>query len=163
MNLERSLVLNRFLQSLFSADRFDDLRRALKDQEEGPGPDGQSHFFYVLAGRAGLRIDRASLAEYDLRILRYEAELAKSRRAEPFQTFKYFQYLALLHTEIYLERLTSDSQALLRDLNAFRSSKPEFSDISAFEPDELRRLAFFMATGSGKTLLLHAHVLPLLH
>src|SRR5437667_176315 len=149
MNLERSLVLNRFLQSLFGAERFEDLRRALKDQEEGPGPDGQSHFFYLLAGRAGLRIDRARLAEYDLRVLGYEAALAKTRRAEPFKTFKYFQYLALLYTEIYLDRLTSDPQALQRELNAFRSSRPEFSDISGFEPDELRRLAFFMATGSG--------------
>jgi hypothetical protein len=33
MNLERALVLNRYLHSLFGADRFDDLRRALKEQD----------------------------------------------------------------------------------------------------------------------------------
>ena len=163
MNLERSLVLHRFLHGLFGADRLDDLRRALRDQEEGPGPDGHSHFFHVLAGRAGLRADRRSLAEYDLRILGYEAQLARNRRVEPFRAFKYFQYLALLYTEIYLDRLTTDPQALLQELNAFRSSKPDFGDIPTFESDDLRRLAFFMATGSGKTLLLHVNVLQLLH
>ncbi|MGH7381116.1 MAG: DEAD/DEAH box helicase family protein [Candidatus Methylomirabilales bacterium] len=163
MNLERSLVLNRFLHSLFGAERFDDLRRGLKDQEEGPGPDGHSHFFHVLAGRAGLRIDRRALADYDLRILGYEVRLAKNRRAEPFRTFKYFQYLALLYTEIFLDRLTADPKAFLQELNAFRAGKADFTAIPAFEADDLRRLAFFMATGSGKTLLLHVNILQLLH
>lgn len=163
MNLERSLVLNRFLHGQLGADRFDDLRRALKDQEEGPGPDGQTRFFHVLAGRAGLRIDRRTLAEYDLRIVGYEARLAKSRRVEPFRSFKYFQYLALLYTEIYLDRLTADPKAFLQELNAFRAGRADFGDIPAFQPDDLRRLAFFMATGSGKTLLLHVNVLQLLH
>lgn len=31
MNLERSLVLNRYFHALFGAERFDDLRRALKE------------------------------------------------------------------------------------------------------------------------------------
>ncbi len=163
MNLDRSLVLNRFLHGLFGAERFDDLRHALKDQEEGPGPDGHSRFFHVLAGRSGLRIDRGSLTEYDTRILGYEARLAKQRRVEPFRTFKYFQYLALLYTEIYLDRLTADPGTFLRELDVFRASKADFGDIPVFKPDELRRLAFFMATGSGKTLLLHVNILQLLH
>ena len=40
MNLERSLVLNRYFHGLFGAERFEDLRRVLKEQEEGPGSDG---------------------------------------------------------------------------------------------------------------------------
>lgn len=163
MSLERSLVLNRFLHSLFGADQFDDLRRALKDQEEGPGPDGHSRFFSVLASRAGLQLDRRSLEDYDLRIMDYEARLARSRRAEPFRSFKYFQYLALLYTEIYLDQLIADPTELLRKLNAFRATKPGFADIPDFKPDDLRRLAFFMATGSGKTLLLHVNIWQILH
>lgn len=163
MNLERSLVLNRYFHGLFGAERFDDLRRALREQEEGPGPDGHSRFFHVLGGRAGFRIDRRTLADYDLRILGYEARLGKNRRAEPFRTFKYFQYLALLCSEVFLDRLTADPKAFLQELNAFRASKADFTDIPAFEPDDLRRLAFFMATGSGKTLLLHVNILQVLH
>lgn len=163
MNLERSLVLNRFLHGLFGAECLEDLRGALKDEEEGPGPDGHSSYFHVLAGRTGLRMDRRRLADYDLRILGYESELAKARRAERFRTFKYFQYLALLYTEIFLDRLTADPQALLRELNEFRAAKADFADLPPFELDDLRRLAFFMATGSGKTLLLHVNIRQVLY
>lgn len=164
MNLERSLVLNRFLHSLFGADRFDDLRRTLRDLEEGPGPDGHSRFFHALAGRTGLDRELArNLADYDLRVMDYEARLAKRRRAEPFRSFKYFQYLALLYTEIYLDQLTTDSAEFLRKLNAFRASKLDFAGIPDFKPDDLRRLAFFMATGSGKTLLLHVNIWQVLY
>lgn len=76
MNIERSLVLNRYFHSLFGAERFDELRRALKEQEEGPGPDGRSNFFHVLAGRSGLIIESPLMEEYDRRIMDYEAGLA---------------------------------------------------------------------------------------
>lgn len=163
MNLERSLVLNRYIHSLFGVEQFDDLRRGLNDQEEGPGPDGHSRFFHVLGGKVGLRLDRRMLADYDRRILGYEARFAKNRRAEPFRTFKYFQYLALLYSEVFLDCLTADPKAFLRELNAFRAGKTDFSDIPVFELDDLRRLAFFMATGSGKTLLLHVNFLQLMY
>ncbi len=35
--------------------------------------------------------------------------------------------------------------------------------MTEFTEDELRRIAFFMATGSGKTLLLHTHIRQLRH
>jgi hypothetical protein len=41
MNIERSLVLNRYFHVLFGAERFDELRQVLKEQEEGSGPDGR--------------------------------------------------------------------------------------------------------------------------
>jgi hypothetical protein len=108
MNLDRSLVLNRYLHSLFDADRFDDLRRAIKEQEEGAGPDGLSRFFHVLSGRGGIKIGARTLEDYDRRVMEYEATLAKKRRAEPFRSFKYFQYLALLYPEVFLDQLTAD-------------------------------------------------------
>jgi hypothetical protein len=79
------------------AERIEDLRRALKYQEEGPGPDGHNRSFHTLAGWTGLRIDRVAISDYDLRVVAYETRLAKIRRAQPFHTFKHFQYLALLH------------------------------------------------------------------
>lgn len=163
MTFERSLVLNRFIHGFFGAESLEDLRRALRDQDEGPGPDGQSRFFHVLSGRADIRIDRRVLANYDSRILAYEALLARNRRAERFRTFKYFQYLALLYTEIFLDQLTANPSGFLHELNMFRSREPALTESSVFGPDDLRRLAFFMATGSGKTLLLHVNVLQLLH
>ena len=108
MNIDRSLVLNRYLHGLFGAERFDDLRRGLKEQEEGAGPGGPSRFFHVLSGRSGIKIGERTLEDYDRRVIEYEATLAKKRRAEPFRSFKYFQYLALLYTEVFLDRLTDD-------------------------------------------------------
>jgi hypothetical protein len=163
MNIDRSLVLNRYFHSLFGAERFEDLRRELKEQEEGARPDGRSGFSYVLSGRRGVTIEVRSLEEYDRRIMEYEAVLAKKRKAEPFKSFKYFQYLTLLYTEVFLDRLTADPARFLQELNAFRANKADFSEIPDFTADDLRRLAFFMATGSGKTLLLHVNVLQILH
>jgi len=163
MNLERSLILNYYFHGLFGAERFEDLRRALREQEEGPGPDGHSRFFHVLVGRSELKLDPQTLAQYDQRVMEYEARLAKNRRSEPFKAFKYFQYLALLYTEIFLDRVTENPETFLYELKAFRTGKAAFADIPDFSTDDLRRLAFFMATGSGKTLLLHVNILQALH
>jgi hypothetical protein len=51
----------------------------------------------------------------------------------------------------------------LESLNAFRASRSEFAAVPPFELEDLRRLAFFMATGSGKTLLLHVNLWQILH
>jgi hypothetical protein len=107
---------------------------------------------------------RDKLAEYDARVMGYEARLAKARGQF---AFKYFQYLGLLYTEICLDRLTSEPAAFLADLNAFlqrqKRAEPALHEFTAFEPNDLRRLAFFMATGSGKTLLLHVNLWQMLH
>ena len=107
---------------------------------------------------------RAKLVDYDRRILAEERELARGRGV--FR-FKYFQWLALLFTELYLDALTDQPAALRRKLNAFflkekaRGALP--GTMTEFTEDDLRRIAFFMATGSGKTLLLHSHIRQLSH
>lgn len=163
MALERHLVLNRFFHHLLGAERFDAFKRSLQDCREGADSDGQSHFFHALSGRAGLQVPVEGLAGHDRRILAYEAELARNRRADVFRSFKYFQYLAVLYTELLLDRLTTDPKALLADLNRFKKGSTDFANLPDFEPDELRRTAFFMATGSGKTLLMHVNVRQVLH
>ncbi len=164
MRLEQSLVVNRYFHSLFGAQRLEDLRLVLSRMEEGPGGDGQSHFSHALAGMTGVQLPEGQLREYDGRIMSYEVRLAKARGSF---VFKYFQYLCLLYTEIFLDRLTEDPKGLIRELNTFlgRIKKEEISlqEFSAFTMDDLRRLAFFMATGSGKTLLLHVNLWQVLH
>lgn len=164
MRLEQSLVLNRYLHSLLGARGLEDLKPLLARTEEGAAADGQSRFFHALAGLHGLRLPADRLREYDARIVGYEARLARGR--ERF-ALKYFQYLALLYAEIFLDRLTENPGALLRDLNGFldalRREEPTLRDFPAFAAGDLRWLAFFMATGSGKTLLLHANLWQVLH
>ncbi|MCU0770494.1 MAG: DEAD/DEAH box helicase family protein [Verrucomicrobia bacterium] len=163
MRLEHALVLNRYFHALLDARELTELKQPMNVQE-GRAADGQSYFYGALLGRAQDAALRDKLAEYDARVMGYEARLAKARGQF---AFKYFQYLGLLYTEICLDRLTSEPAAFLADLNAFlqrqKRAEPALHEFTAFEPDDLRRLAFFMATGSGKTLLLHVNLWQMLH
>jgi len=157
VRLEQSLILNRYFHSLFIAKRLEELKQSLNVQE-GPAGDGQTYFYGALVGRMQDSKLRKKLAGYDARIIAYETRLAKARGSF---SFKYFQYLSLLYTEIFLDGLTEDPNSFLNDLNSFlnklRKEEPVFQHFPAFMAEDLRRLAFFMATGSGKTLLLHVN------
>lgn len=160
MRLERHLVLNRYLHHLLGAEGMESMQRALGDVQEGPGADGQSFFFHRLTEREGVRLELPAerLREYDTRIMGYEERLRRGREG---MRLKYFQYLALLYTEILLDRLTGDPGALLDGINGFLGrlrAAGKVKGIPDFEADDLRRMAFFMATGAGKTLLLHANL-----
>ena len=80
---------------------------------------------------------------------------------------KYFQYLMLLFTEIYLDRYFADADALLKSLNAhiatFDSGQGAGDKVGAYPPGSLNKLAFWSATGSGKTLIMHVNLLQYRH
>ena len=91
-----------------------------------------------------------------------------SRVGEEPIVWKYFQYLTLLFTEIYLDRYFSDAPELLKTLNAqvaaTNTDRPEAEQMTAFDEQaeawpQLNKLAYWSATGSGKTLLMHANIL----
>ena len=163
--LEDYLVLNRYMHYLLGAEDFETVKNLLRPLPEGPDGSGQSHFFGRLVTQPDLRIPRDRLEQYDRRVMDYEARLRKARRN--FQGFRYFQYLALLYTEIFLDRLTEDPTLFAAELNEFlddlRRRESELAHFPNFEPGNLRRLAFFMATGSGKTLLMHVNIWQVLH
>ncbi len=163
MRLEQSLVLNRYFHSLFGTRALQQLKQPLNVQE-GPAGDGQSYFYGALIGRVEDGKLQERLHEYDSRILGYESRLAKARGSF---SFKYFQYLCLLYGEIFLDRLTEDPSALLEELNRFlrklEKEEVSLSGFPEFTEEDLRRLAFFMATGSGKTLLLHVNLWQILY
>jgi hypothetical protein len=158
VRLEQSLVLNRYFHRLFNADGLEALKEPLNVQEGSAG-DGQSYFYRVLSGRVQDPALEVKLAGYDARVMGYEARLAKARGSF---AFKYFQYLAVLYTEVFLDRLTDEPQGFTADLNTFleklKAEDPSLVSIPPFTASELRRLAFFMATGSGKTLILHVNL-----
>lgn len=163
--LDNYLVLNRYIQYLLGAKDFESLKNLVRFLPEGPDNRGQSHFFGRLVTQPNLQIDRSKLEQYDLRVMNYEDRLRKARRE--FGSFRYFQYLALLYTEIFLDCLTQDPQLFAIKLNEYlgelRRQKPDLAEFPKFEPGSLRRLAFFMATGSGKTLLMHVNVWQVLY
>ncbi|MBV5343980.1 hypothetical protein JZU68_10475 [bacterium] len=96
------------------------------------------------------------LLEYDQNIFRHTQQIS-TRRIEPIR-WKYFQYLALLFTEVYLDKYFSDKLGLMAELNAyleneFNNDAATFHEITPFTENDLNKIAFWNATGSGKTLL----------
>ena len=75
------------------------------------------------------------LLGYDQNIVKHTLKL-NERRAEPIR-WKYFQWLSLLFTEVYLDRFFRDPNKLLTDLNAFvESSTPTSSNEDKIPPYE---------------------------
>ena len=171
------LVLNQWLLSLFNVERFEDLAEHLRNEAlEGLDENNIHHFHHALTAQLFnlTQLPTEPLLEYDQNIVTHTQRLNERRitRGEEPIVWKYFQYLALLFSEIYLDRYFRDPKALLVELNgqvtAYNTNKSEADRIAAFdEADEawpqLNKLAFWMATGSGKTLLMHANILQYQH
>ncbi len=162
--LENRLVLHRFVCQEFG---YDDLG-AMLDQLNQVRPElgfiGESDYVQALrlhSKRAKIRVGPMELAEYDRNIATHSRELRIT--LEHGRTWKPHQYLALLFTEHYLSRYFDDPEALRNDLNDKKSSHRLTSLMPDYEPNDLRTLAFQSATGSGKTLLMHTHILQYRH
>ncbi|MEN3039415.1 MAG: DEAD/DEAH box helicase family protein [Candidatus Kryptonium sp.] len=147
-SIEKHLVLHKYMLSLFGVDKTKDLLDILKKAREGVADDNQTHFCNVLKSSKGVKIE--NLEEYDKNVIEYIYKI-KQKRGD-FE-LKYFQYLAVLFTEIYLDKLKNNKEKFLVELNEFIDSKK--IQIKKYEESDLRKLAYWMATGSGKTLLMH--------
>ena len=171
------LVLNQWLLSLFNVKRFEELAAHLHDEAlEGLDENNIHHFHHALTTHHFdlTQLPTELLLEYDQDIVKHTQRLNERRIAhseEPV-VWKYFQYLTLLFTEIYLDRYFRDPKALLAELNVqvatYNADKPEADQIAVFDESaevwpQLNKLAFWMATGSGKTLLMHANILQYQH
>lgn len=165
-SFHQELILNRWMLGFFKGGGLSALKRRLGDgRYEGIDEDGQTEFFHELTRNlfAVDRVSEADLRRYDLNIVGHWQAITDRRNKLEGQELqmKYFQYLSLLFTEIYLEWYFNQRQALLDGLNeemgryrAEVGAEP-FRD---FEPDDLNKIAYWNATGSGKTLLLHVNI-----
>ena len=110
------------------------------------------------------QIKEDDLLQYDGQIVQYWQEIVEKRRqdsGEPL-TMKYFQYLALLFSEIYLDwfftRKSDLLEALNRQLSACREKKEKDIELEDYDAYDLNKLAYWSATGSGKTLIMHINL-----
>ena len=159
--------------SLFNVKRFEELAEHLRDDSlEGLDENNVHRFHHALAAHFPdlPELTEHVLLEYDQNIVRHTQRLNERRltQGEKPIVWKYFQYLALLFTEVYLDRYFRDPQALLAAINtsivAFNEGKEEADRIAPFDEateawPQLNKLALWCATGSGKTLLMHANIL----
>lgn len=159
VKLENRLVLLAWINSLLGYKRNRELLEDLKGTEEGFDPQGRSYIFHRLESRGEqVKIPLHDLTKYDENI-RNDLQKINAKRTEPIK-LRYFQYISILYSEIFLDWLFNRRNELLRKLNDFvdarNSSKApgEFPDPKIAHTD-LSKLAFWMATGSGKTLIMH--------
>lgn len=152
--IEKYLILNKYLLDIFGVSDFRDLQDKLKDTREGIDNDGRTYFVNVLRSLEN-KISEDTLLRYDENIQFYVKKI--TLRREPV-SLKYFQYLAVLFTEIVLDNLKNNKNEFLNELNSFLNKykqEKRIDLIGDFTEHDLNKLAFWMATGSGKTLVSH--------
>jgi hypothetical protein len=171
------LALNQWLLSLFHVKRFEELAEHLQREDLEGLDENNVHRFHIELSKQFPELPAlplSQLLEYDQNIVRHTLRLNERRitRGDEPIVWKYFQYLALLFTEIYLDRYFRDAPALLKSINAqieaYNADKPEADQIAPLDESgdawpQLNKLAFWMATGSGKTLVMHANILQYQH
>lgn len=160
--LEKHLALHTFMCREFGylgTDRMLDDLRGVPPAFPSVGESEYARALYVSPARA--QVTRERLVEYDANIRTHSVRLRMT--VDHGRTWKPHQYIALLFTEHYLRRYFGDPDALRKDLNLARRQEREMLAMSEYTPDDLRVLAFQSATGSGKTLLMHAHILQYRH
>src|SRR4051812_9709815 len=118
---DQRLVLRRWMFSLFGAKNLQDLTvDGNWDEYEGFSEEGQTVFLPLVSNRKSNHssLSKEVLAEYDGNIVRHWKDITARRQESGRQLLpKYFQYLALLFTEIYLDRYFYDVERLRLDLN----------------------------------------------
>ena len=156
------MVLHRFLCREFG---YDDLDAMLGRLREAPvdAATGEHDYAAVLSVylTGGVPVTRDLLGRYAANIAAHSERLRMTR--DHGRTWKPHQYVALLFAEHYLNRYFEDSGALCADLDRHRERDHLTSSMPEYHPEELRTVALQSATGSGKTLLMHANMLQYRH
>jgi len=167
IKLEQRLVLLAWLNGLFGYEHNRDLLADLKEAAEGFDASGRSYVYHRLEARGDkVKIPLPDLAGYDDNIYAHLRAM-NSQRSEPI-TLRYFQYVAVLYTEVFLDWYFHRRGEMLRSLNRFvddRNASKTAADPkdAKFSESDLSKLAFWMATGSGKTLIMHVNYRQFLH
>ncbi|QQE11528.1 DEAD/DEAH box helicase family protein [Planctomycetota bacterium] len=178
-DFHKQTVLFQWALAKFGVKDLDDFKQRFlitPDTPEGMNLQTGNHHFYEAIANAlptvaddnVLQVDR--LTEYEQNIQQHTAKMneARAHHGQPMITWKYHQYLSLLFTEMYLDAFFDDT-AVLRDqingqIKTHNQNNHSVDEVIPFheaeEPkDQLARLAFWCATGSGKTLLMHIHIM----
>jgi len=170
VRFEDKLVLFQWMLSLFEVDSFQKLADLLKQASLGFNEDNVSYYCQALQARIFERehLSADLLLRYDQNIVRHWKQITEKRNRKGHILYpKYFQYLALLFTEIYLDRFFSDPSSLLADLNAqaevLNADRARGDRVKPYNPEDLNKVALWCATGSGKTLLMHINILQYRH
>ncbi len=163
IGLEHHLILLAWLNKQFGYEQNSDLLSDMKEAAEGFDAEGHSFIYHRLIGRGDVvKIPPVELARYDDNI-RSHLLAMNALRSEPI-ILRYFQHLAAWFTEFALDSCFNRPGQTVSALNRFvRARNAHTSNQIAFSKADLRKLALWMATGSGKTLIMHINYRQFLH
>ena len=160
--LQDRLVLLPFMCREFGYVDMDVMLQRLRDAPPTFAAGGESEYAQALyLHPENASISAETFTEYDANIARHSRRLHMTE--EHGRSWKPHQYLALLFAEHYLNRYFSDSEALRADLNATKTSNLMTRSMPDYTQRDLRTVALQSATGSGKTLIMHASILQYQH
>lgn len=160
IKIEKHLVLYKYILSLFGVSEFEELQKELSEINTFIQSDGTTSFYKRIVTLPGIKTDKIqeeNLLRYDKNIIYYTQKISFGRDKV---SLKYFQYLAILFSEIIFDNLKNRRKEFLDELNAFLS---QYNDeqilnlIDEFSEKDILKLAYWMATGSGKTLIMHVN------
>lgn len=160
--LQNHLVLNRYLCSFFNFKNSREFKSILFNVDEGIS---QNKKFFFTEALQTLKISdefRQKLNLYDENIQEYLLHINQKR--DPPLNLKYFQYLAVLFTEIHLDNYFNNLDSFISEYESFVMDLNQKGDTNYPFPtkDNLRKICYWSATGSGKTHLMHINYLQIM-
>jgi hypothetical protein len=162
MAISDKLVLFKYLLHQFGYEKFEDLQKKFSDEELKAETADRSIFYAVLRDRVLFPAD--DFLRFDQNIIEHLGRINRHRQIKI--NLKYYQYLSLLFTEYYLDRFFADRDQFSQNLEQFRSAfdaDTEIGELPPFDRDDLNLIAYWQATGSGKTFTLHFNILQYQH
>ncbi len=160
------LILFRYFLHLFEKTSLKSLAGTLNSSDYDGYDENQNTYYYsyfkMLCKGNGISPDL--LRRYDENICRYVKQIGENRGGI---SLKYYQYVALLFTEMYLDNYFGDRKAFMKKLNDYidqiAAETLGANNFEHYTEDTMNKLAFMCATGSGKTLIMHINILQYLH
>ncbi len=185
ISISNKLILFDFLLREFGFEDFKALQNKFSDEELRYDVSETSHFYSTLAGKDKVRVSAEDLKNYDDNIIAHLQTINQKR--QPKISLKYYQYMSLLFTERYLDLYFKDKTVLSERLTQFVNhiglhirDYPKYQfffdkikdkengdrkqiDDFRFTEEDLNLIAYWQATGSGKTFTLHFNILQYRH
>ncbi len=164
--LDRRLVLLAWLHEQFGYKTNQEMLADLKECAEGYDDTGMSYVHRRLESRGRrAKVPLEDFVRYDQNI-RAHLRAVNAGRGRPI-VFRYFQHAAALYTELYLDWALRRPAELVESLNeaAYKHNQHKAYDdrFPTVQASDLHRLAYWMATGSGKTLIMHVNYRQFVH
>jgi len=172
---ETKLVLGQWMPRQFGVESLEILGKTLSaDHLIGFDEDNTSRYLHEISNwipEEKRTVKNDLLREYDDNIVQHWRKITEKRNHSGNTLYPlYFQYLSLLFTEHYLARYFDDKSVLCAELNHFlidynqqhlkqNGKQAEAHYIEPFKESELNKLAIWIATGGGKTLIMHCNIL----